>query len=86
MTFDIFEDKGNEGRVPSPPIPLSGEVEEVMPMGKSQGNVIARNAVTKQTPEGNVSPGPGPKEIWCEAKILCQQNGQPVIATGFKQV
>lgn len=37
MTLDIFEDKGNEGRVPSPPIPLSGEVEEVMPMGKSQG-------------------------------------------------
>jgi len=63
MTFDIVEDKGNEGRVPSPPIPLSGEVEEVMPMGKSQRNVIARNAVTKQTLEGNVNPGPGRRNV-----------------------
>ena len=35
-------------------------VEGVMLMGKSQRNVIARNAVTEQTPEGKESsPGPG---------------------------
>jgi len=59
MIFDIFEIREIREGCPRPPIPLSGEVEGVMLMGKSQRNVIARNAVTKQTLEGNVSPGPG---------------------------